>query len=303
MMPNTSNRPEDYMTARGSIGQVKREHEEIHQEYFTGERALFGGTNLVIYDSTFAEGESPLKEARDIKLYDSLFQWKYPLWYGRNIQLDSCTLYEMARAGIWYTDNISVSNSIIEAPKSFRRCKHVKLEQVTLPHAEETLWSCDDVTMEHVTANGDYFAMNCGNMQISELTLTGNYAFDGVKNMEIHHSRMLSKDAFWNTENVTVYDSFISGEYLGWNAKNLTLINCTVESLQGMCYINNLKMMNCKLLNTTLAFEYSTVDAEISSRIESVLNPSGGEIHAAEIGELILEPDKIQPERTKIVCR
>ena len=43
----------------------------------------------------------------------------------------------------------------------------------------------------------------------------------------------------------------------------LPLVNCTIESLQGMCYIENLKMVNCKLINTTLAFEYSTVDAQI----------------------------------------
>ena len=98
--------------------------------------------------------------------------------------------------------------------------------------------------------------------------------------MEIHNARMLSKDAFWNTDHVTVYDSFISGEYLGWNAKNLTLVNCTIESLQGMCYIDNLVMKNCKLINTTLAFEFSTVDAEITNNIDSVMNPSGGTITA-----------------------
>ena len=95
---------------------------------------------------------------------------------------------------------------------------------------------------------------------------------------------MLSKDAFWNSNHVTVYDSFISGEYLGWNARNLTLVNCTIESLQGMCYIENLKMMNCKLINTTLAFEYSTVDAQIVNTVDSVLNPSGGIIRADKIG-------------------
>ena len=120
--------------------------------------------------------------------------------------------------------------------------------------------------------------------------------------MEIRSSHLLSKDAFWNTENVTVYDSFISGEYLGWNAKNLTLINCTIESLQGMCYINNLVMKNCKLLNTTLAFEYSTVDAEITSKVDSILNPSEGVIQAEEIGELIIEKDKVDPGKTRIIC-
>ena len=90
---------------------------------------------------------------------------------------------------------------------------------------------------------------------------------------------------------------------MGWNAKNLTLINCTIESLQGMCYVKNLVMKNCKLINTTLAFEYSSVEAEIDSRIESVFNPSSGSITAKEIGELIIEPDKIDPEKTKIVCK
>ena len=121
--------------------------------------------------------------------------------------------------------------------------------------------------------------------------------------MEIRNSNLLSKDAFWNTENVTVYDSFISGEYLGWNAKNLTLVNCTIESLQGMCYIDNLVMKNCKLINTTLAFEYSTVDADICSKIDSVMNPTSGIIKAQHIDNLIIEKDKVDPSKTKIIVQ
>lgn len=127
----------------------------------------------------------------------------------------------MARAGVWYTDNITVENAVIEAPKNFRRCRGVNLQNVNFPNAAETLWSCDDVVLEHVSAKGDYFAMNSQNMELRDFQLVGNYSFDGVKNMEIHNARMLSKDAFWNSENVMVYDFFISGEYLGWNAKNL----------------------------------------------------------------------------------
>ena len=157
--------------------------------------------------------------------------------------------------------------------------------------------------MEQVMAKGDYFAMNSGRMRVEGLTLYGNYSFDGARDVEIRHSKLLSKDAFWNSEDVTVYDSFISGEYLGWNAKNLTLINCTIESLQGLCYIENLVMKNCKLLNTTLAFEYSTVDADIVGKIDSVLNPSGGIIRADHIDELIIQKDKVDPGKTKIICR
>ena len=276
---------------------------EIRQEYLTGERVLFQGADLKIYDSIFADGESPLKESHDVELENCMFKWKYPFWYAKNITARNCTWFEMARAGVWYTDHITVEDAVIEAPKNFRRCRGVNLKNVNLPNAAETLWNCEDVELDHVTAKGDYFAMNSRNMVLRGFQLVGNYSFDGVKNMEIHNAHMLSKDAFWNTENVTVYDSFISGEYLGWNAKNLTLINCTIESLQGMCYIDNLVMKNCKLLNTTLAFEYSTVDAEVTGKIDSVMNPSGGVIRADHIDELIVEKDKVDPAKTKIICR
>ena len=59
----------------------------------------------------------------------------------------------------------------------------------------------------------------------------------------------------------------------------------------------------CKLINTTLAFEYSVVDADITSHIDSVLNPSGGTIRAESIGELTIEKDKVDPLKTVIICR
>lgn len=275
----------------------------ITGEILTGERALFGAGNLIIKDTIFEDGESPLKESRDNEIINSMFKWKYPLWYSKNIKVEGCTWFENARAGVWYTDNITVKNSIIEAPKNFRRCDGVELNRIFMPNAAETLWTCRNVSLKDVTAKGDYFGMNCEEVFAEGLELTGNYPFDGAKNVEIHDSRLISKDAFWNSENVTIYDSFISGEYLGWNAKNLTFINCTIESLQGLCYIENLVMKDCKLLDTTLAFEYSTVDAAITGSIKSVINPLGGVIRAEAIDELILEKDKIDPDKTRFVLK
>lgn len=276
---------------------------EIREQILTGERALFHSDGLEIYDSIFEDGESPLKESANIKVYDSMFRWKYPLWYCNNIQVKNCTIFEMGRAGIWYTNHLSVEDTIVEAPKNFRRCDDVTLRKVRFGNAAETMWHCSNVKLTDVFVNkGDYFAMNCKNMEIDGLELLGNYTFDGAQNVTIRNSKLLSKDAFWNSDNITVYDSFITGEYLGWNAKNLTLINCTIESLQGMCYINNLKMVNCKLINTTLAFEYSSVEATIDSKITSVINPSSGTITAKHIDTLIMEEDKIDPSKTKIIC-
>lgn len=279
------------------------EKRELHQEFLTGERALFASDNLAIYDTIFDDGESPLKESHDIELYNSMFKWKYPLWYCRDILARDCTWFEMARAGVWYTDRIEVENALIEAPKNFRRCDGVVLHNVNFVNAAETLWSCKNVRASEVSARGDYFAMNCEDVEFDHLELSGNYSFDGAKNVTVRSSKLLSRDAFWNTENVRVYDSLICGEYLGWNAKNLVLENCTVESLQGLCYIDHLVMKDCKLLNTTLAFEYSTVEASVTGRIDSVLNPSSGTITADSIGELTIEADRVNPELTRIVCR
>ena len=276
--------------------------QEIFGGRLTGERALFHAKDLTIKDTIFDDGESPLKESQNIELLGCMFKWKYPLWYCKHIVAKDCQWFDMARAGVWYTDDLYVENAMIQAPKNFRRCKDIVLKNVDFFHAEETLWNCNHVKLMNVTAKGDYFAMNSNDMYISDFKLDGNYSFDGCRIVELHNATLLSKDAFWNSENITVYDSFISGEYLGWNAKNLTLINCTIESLQGMCYIDNLVMKNCKLLNTTLAFEYSTVEAEIASGIESVMNPTSGTIKAEYIKELILEKDKVDVSKTNIIC-
>lgn len=277
---------------------------QILRQSFEGERSLFNSNDLEICECVFDNGESPLKESSNLKISETLFRWKYPLWYCENVDVKLCTFFDMARAGIWYSKSLRFADTLIQAPKAFRRCEDLALSNVTFTNAAETLWNCKNVKLNNVTAKGDYFAMNCENMELDHFTLDGNYSFDGVKNMTIKNSILASKDAFWNTENVTVENSFITGEYLGWNAKNLTLINCTIESLQGLCYIDNLKMVNCKIVNTNLAFEYSKdIDAEVTGDIISILNPGSGIIKAEHIKELIIEKDKTDFNPANIVCK
>ena len=270
---------------------------------FTGERALFMLRDKHIRDSVFEDGESPLKHSKDIEVENSQFKWKYPIWYSRDVVVRNCTFHEMGRAGIWYTDNIEVRDCEYIAPKGFRRCNGVTITNVNFPNAAETLWQCRNVSLTNVTAKGDYLAMNCEDMEIDGLTLDGNYSFDGAKNITIRNSRLMSKDAFWNSENITAENCYINGEYLGWNSRNLTLINCTIESLQGLCFSENLRLINCRLENTTLAFEYSTVDADLTGTVDSVKNPAGGIIRCDGIGELIMEEDKVDVSKTEFIIK
>ena len=275
---------------------------KFKQGLYTGERALYDTHDAIIEDSTFDDGESPLKECSNLSIKHSFFKWKYPLWYSTNITVEDSTLLETARSGIWYTKNITMTNCYISAPKQFRRSEKITLTNCTLPNAQETMWNCKDIVLNNVSATGDYFGLNVEGAEITNFSLIGNYAFDGGRDIVIRNAKMDSKDSFWNCKNVTVIDSIIVGEYLGWNSENITFINCVIDSHQGMCYIKNIKMVNCKLLNTDLCFEYCTdVDATITSHIDSVKNPYSGVIKAPSIGEIILDEKYVDKSKIKII--
>ena len=159
---------------KGLIQFMSQEWKEINRGTFTGERALFASDHLKIYDSIFCDGESPLKESHDLELMGVMFKWKYPLWYCRDVSVKNSIWFDMARAGVWYTDRVSIEDSAIEAPKNFRRCRGLTLRNVSIPNAAETLWSCQGVRMENVVAHGTYFAMNSEDITVKNLTLYGD---------------------------------------------------------------------------------------------------------------------------------
>jgi len=272
----------------------------ISNSHFTGERACFISKNIRFSNCTFADGESPLKQSRDIFLANCGFEWKYPLWYCEHFRVDNSTLLETARSGVWYSKNGIFRHCLIEAPKTFRRAQNITLEHCFLPNASETFWNCQDICLKNVQAKGDYFIKDSENIEVSNLQISGNYAFDGCKNIKIKDSVLLSKDAFWNCENVVAQNCTIIGEYLGWNSSNVTFINCHIQSLQGLCFMRNLEMKSCTLLNSDLVFEYSSVNAQIMGKINSVKNPNSGRIEAEKIDEIIIEADKIDPSKIEI---
>ena len=280
---------------------MSRQYPDVNQQHLTGERALFQADRTHVAHATFGDGESPLKHSAGVQIDDTAFEWKYPLWYSQDVTMQHSILLDTARSGIWYTHGIAIADSLIGAPKQFRRSSGITLTNVQLPNAQETLWQCSDVTLDHVSANGDYFGMNTTGVRATDLRIHGNYLFDGGADIVVEGGMLASRDAFWNCHDVVVRDCLIIGEYLGWNSRNLTFENCTIESLQGLCYIDGLTMRHCRLVNTTLAFEYSTLDAQIDGRIDSVINPSGGIIRCQGIGELIQDDPAIDPGATTIV--
>ena len=52
----------------------------------------------------------------------------------------------------------------------------------------------------------------------------------------------------------------------------------------------NLRLIDCEMIDTDLAFEYSEVEADIRGGIDSVVNPLSGRIVCDSLGELVSQP-------------
>ncbi len=276
--------------------------EVICKKEFGGERPLFATRNLKLDNVIIHKGESALKECGNIEAVNCTFEGKYPFWHNDGFVLKGCHFTEGARAALWYSRNLEMSDTQIDAPKMFREMDNIKLENVNIPDAAETLWMCRGIKLKNITAsNGDYIMSHCKDIEIDNLKLNGNYSFQYCKNVVIRNSVLNTKDAFWNSEDVTVYDSEINGEYLGWHSKNLHLVNCKISGTQPLCYAHNLIMENCTMADDAdLAFESSTLNATIRSAVKSVKNPSSGCIKADSYGEIIIDENIKAPADCKL---
>ena len=65
--------------------------------------------------------------------------------------------------------------------------------------------------------------------------------------------------------------------------------------------MDGVTLINCKLVNTDLAFEYSSVNAEITSKVTSIKNPKEGRIVAKAIDEVIMEAERVDTSATDII--
>lgn len=275
---------------------------QIKNAEFGGERPLFASQDLYIENVTIHAGESALKECARVEAVNCRFEGKYPFWHNDGFVVRHCLFTEGARAALWYSRHLQMSDTLVEAPKMFREMDDIHLENVQLPHAAENLWHCRNVVLKNVEVKeADYLFMHSENIHIEDYRQQGNYSFQYCRNVEIRRAVIDSKDAFWNTENVTVYDSEIDGEYLGWHSRNLRLVNCKISGTQPLCYAHDLVLENCTFApDADLAFEYSTVHATINSPVHSVKNPRSGCIVAQSYGEIILDENIKAPADCRI---
>lgn len=268
----------------------------IENQVMDEERALYGSNGITVRHCRFdgpADGESALKECLNVCVEDSFFNLRYPFWHVHGLSITSSEMTDKCRAALWYSDNVTITDSKLHGIKALRECDSVSISSSSLI-SPEFGWSVRGLTLKDVTAESEYFLMRSSDLILENVRMNGKYSFQYVVNASITDSNLNTKDAFWHSRGVTVKNSIITGEYLGWYSEDLTLINCVIKGTQPLCYCKGLKLIDCVMEDCDLAFERSEVEASIMTPVISIKNPLSGHIKVPSVGEVIHDiPDAL----------
>ncbi|MBR2466737.1 MAG: DUF3737 family protein [Clostridia bacterium] len=261
----------------------------IENKSFDEERALYESHGITVRNVRFEgplDGESALKESSDIIVEDSFFDLRYPFWHDEGLKIKISHLTEKCRAALWYSSDITVENSKLFGTKALRECSDVTIENCEV-RSDEFGWSVKKVIMKDTCVSGEYFMMRSRALDFKNVTLDGKYSFQYIEDSVIDGCNFKTKDAFWHAKNTVIRNSVVAGEYLAWYSEGLTFENCIITGTQPFCYCKGLKLINCEMHGADLAFERSEVDAEITTPVISIKNPTSGTIKLPTAGELI----------------
>lgn len=263
----------------------------IQDRTFDEERALYGSDGIEVVRCRFdgpADGESALKECRDVRARDCFFNLRYPFWHDAELTVQHCELTPMCRAALWYSSGVRISDSKLHGIKALRECADVTVERCDVA-SPEFGWSVRGMAMRDTSVEGEYFMLRSERLRFDRVSLKGKYSFQYISDSVFENCEFDTKDAFWHARNVVVRDSVVRGEYLGWYCENVTFENCRIAGTQPLCYCRGLKLIGCRMEDADLAFEKSEVDARLLAPIVSVKNPAAGTIRAPGVGEVILD--------------
>ncbi len=265
--------------------------EIIRNQQFGGERPLFAIRDTRLENVTITEGESGVKCCRNIEADGCRFIGKYPLWHVDGSLITNCFFEPGSRSAIWYSNDMTMRDCRIDAPKFFREMHNLVIENVVISDADETFWRVNGLKVKNLRLHeGTYPFMFSENIEVDGLESDSKYVFQYCKNVVVRNANIVTKDSFWECENVTIYDSLLDGEYLGWHSRNLRLVRCHITGEQPLCYVEQLVMEDCTFgPDCDRMFEDSGVHADIRGSITNIKNPRTGLVIADAVGSVTID--------------
>ncbi|MBR4290841.1 MAG: DUF3737 family protein [Oscillospiraceae bacterium] len=268
---------------------------QITGKQFDEERALYYLQHADVVDCVFAgpaDGESALKEARDVCVTGCRFSLRYPLWHVQGFKMHDSTMDDKTRAAIWYACGGEITDSVLGGIKAVRECRNISISGSQIV-SQEFGWKSTNISLKDSSVTAEYLFFDSRDVTLDHVQMKGKYSFQYMQNLTIRDSYLDTKDAFWHSNNVTVINSTLKGEYLAWFSENLTLIDCHITGTQPLCYCKGLKLINCTMESTDLSFEYSEVEADVRGHVDSIKNPKCGHITVDSVGEIIRTSDVV----------
>lgn len=262
---------------------------KIVSKTFDQERALYGVDSVCLTDCKFdgeADGESALKESKNIKAEKCFFNLRYPLWHDNKVDMVECEMTTLCRAPLWYTTDVSATGSILHGPKALRECGSIFIDRCDIDSVEFG-WFSSNIKILSSVAKGEYFMLRAKDLTFEDVKFSGKYSFQYIENATFENCVFDTKDAFWHAKNVIVKNCVVKGEYLAWYSENVTFENCIISGTQPLCYCKGLRIINCEMHDTDLAFELSDVEAIVTTPMISIKNPLSGRILVPSAEELI----------------
>ena len=270
----------------------------IENQTFDNERALYGSSGLLIRNCSFdgpADGESALKESRDIQAEDCYFNLRYPFWHDHGLTISRSEMTALCRAALWYSDNITIIGTKLHGIKALRECSQVTMQGCDVI-SPEFGWSVQDIEMTDCSVESEYFMMRSERLRFKNVTLKGKYSFQYIEDALFEDCIFDTKDALWHAKNVVIRNSTVKGEYLAWYCENVTFEHCKIIGTQPLCYCKNLKLIDCELSEADLCFEKSQVEAVSTTPVISIKNPHSGRITVPSVTEIIRDDPKSEGE-------
>ena len=262
-------------------------------ERFGEERALYGVDGIKLVECSFdgeEDGESALKEGRNIECEGVYFNLRYPIWHDDRVLMKNCEMTELCRAALWYSNDIEIRNSKLHGIKALRECKDIKISDSDVKSVEFG-WFSHNIEIVNTKFQGEYFMLQAKRLDMKNSSLLGKYSFQYIEDSVFENCNFDTKDAFWHAKNIVVKNSVVKGEYLAWYCENVTFENCTIIGTQPLCYCKGLRLINCTMIDCDLSFEKSEVEADIVGDIVSVKNVYSGYVKADSIDEIIVDDE------------
>lgn len=266
----------------------------ITDKTYDEERALYNSDGVVLRNCIFdgpADGESALKESRNVQVENSFFNLRYPFWHDDGLKIAGSRMTQLCRAALWYSEHIDITDTQLHGIKALRECADVRMRGCDVVSAEFG-WSVRGIEMEDTSVQSEYFMMRSDNLRFRNVKLTGKYSFQYIEDAVFENCDFDTKDAFWHAKNVTVRNSIVKGEYLAWYCENVTFENCKITGTQPLCYCKGLKLVNCEMMDADLCFEKSEVEATVTTSVQSIKNPLSGHIYVPGVEEVIRDDEK-----------